>query len=92
MRGVKKRISSVVFGLRSFNCLNRELLAVIMSDLHPANPAFEIRTFGGSMIQAVKVNLSPDGIMAEVTGLGPFRLDPAEVMSLRRLRFQNSSP
>jgi hypothetical protein len=77
------RISSVLFGTRSFDA-KKEALAVVLREVAPASTTFEIRLRDQSVLPAVAVTFERDGLGMESAILGVRRLSVDDLSALIR--------
>jgi hypothetical protein len=78
------RISSVLFGIRSYSA-EGSVLAVHIRDVAQAGAEFEIHSADGSRLLANQLELRADGIGGRERNAGEFLLRGADVSELRRL-------
>ena len=77
------KISSVLFGLRSYD-VNSGVLAVVLRDPAPETAAFEIRERGGSVWLARSLTVGQDELALDVLALGPCTVAGGDVAEIRR--------
>lgn len=78
------RISSVLFGIRSYSA-EGSVLAVHIRDVAQAGAEFEIHSADGSRLLANQLELRADGIGGRERNAGEFLLGGPDVSELRRL-------
>src|SRR5206468_3395170 len=77
------KMSSVLFGLRTFN-LSNEVSVVVLRDIAAPRSQFEIRTRDGSVLQAKSIAVQQDNLYIVDVALGGFRIPLADLMELKR--------
>lgn len=85
-RGIENgqiKISSVLFGTRSFDG-TKEALAVVLREVAPARAPFEICLRDQSVLPAVAVTFERDGLLVESSILGARRLPVDDLSTLTR--------
>ncbi|MEN9575449.1 MAG: hypothetical protein RL514_3304 [Verrucomicrobiota bacterium] len=78
------RISSVLFGIRSYSA-EGSVLAVLIRDVAEAGAQFEIHSADGSRLLVNQLELRAEGIAGRERNAGEFLLRSADVSALRRL-------
>lgn len=78
------RISSVLFGLRSYSA-EGAVLAVHLREVAEAGAEFEIQSPDGSRLLANQVELRAEGLFGRERNAGEFLLPSTEVLELRRV-------
>jgi hypothetical protein len=77
------KISSVLFGLRSFD-VTSGVLAVVLHDASPEPAAFEIHHRDGSILLAKSLIVGQDELALDVPGLGPRQVPGVDVAEIKR--------
>lgn len=85
-RGIENRrltISSVLYGLRSFD-LDDEVLAVVLRPRKVAGAEFEIETIDGAVLRSSELAFGEGELRLREPALGDVRLSAFEILDLRR--------
>lgn len=77
------RISSVLFGLRSYDA-KREVLAVSLREPGRVAGAIELRLRDQTLLQSGAIRLEPDRVVVQEAALGPLRIAVGELDSIRQ--------
>jgi regulation of enolase protein 1 (concanavalin A-like superfamily) len=76
-------ISSVLYGLRTFN-IDDEVLAIVLQPRKIQGSDFEIETADGSVLRGSEVTMADGEIRLRESALGEVRLPAFEILDLRR--------
>jgi len=78
------KVSSVLFGLKSFPQDSGEVAAWILGDITPQAPLCELRTADGSVFMAKSLAVDKDQVVVTDELLGPVNLAPSIITELKR--------
>ena len=81
--GHKLTISSVLYGLRTFD-IDEEVLAMVLHPRKAQRPQFEIETADGSFLLASEMALGDGEFKLRESALGEVRVPAFEVFEIRR--------
>jgi hypothetical protein len=84
LEGRSIRLSSVLYGLRSFGL--DDVAVVVLNSVAPEPAAFALRTTDGSRLQADALSVEGTLFVLEERALGPLRLPAEAVVELERSR------
>lgn len=82
--GGRVTISSVLFGLRSFD-VNGEVIAVVLDHARPASTRFLVKTVNGSTLLAGGLTLGWNEVALQEPVLGSWRLPLSELKEIQQL-------
>lgn len=83
IEGRKLTISSVLYGLRTFD-IDDEVLAVVLQPRSLRSAPFELETADGAMLHAYEVALGDGEVKLRESALGEVRIPAFEILELRR--------
>jgi hypothetical protein len=83
LSGGRLRISSVLFGVRTF-AVPKEAVAVVLREPRPATVTWQVRTGDGSVLQTKTLAGDGDRLLVQDPALGAFRVSLADVVEIRR--------
>ncbi|MGA2496841.1 MAG: NPCBM/NEW2 domain-containing protein [Tepidisphaeraceae bacterium] len=75
------RISSVLFGLRSFE--NWQVIGIVLRDAMPMTSRYELRLTGGSRLAADQLEWGKESIAVNSSAAGKIRFAPGELAEIR---------
>ena len=83
IEGRKLTISSVLYGLRTFD-IDDEVLAVVLQPRSVRSSPFQLETADGAMLYAYEVALGDGEVKLRESALGEVRIPAFEILELRR--------
>jgi len=83
LEGNRLKISSVLFGVRSFD--RRKVRAVVLGTTRPSEARYEVRSRDGSVFRVDRFSVDDQGISFESSRLGGLRVSSAELLEVRRV-------
>lgn len=83
LHGSKLTISSVLYGLRTFD-IDDEVLALVLAPRRWLRPQFEVVLVDGSILQATGLALGEGEVKLRESALGEVRVPAFEIVELRR--------
>jgi hypothetical protein len=86
------KLSSVLYGLRTYYLDNSDIVAWVLADSAPAATPFEVRTADGALLKGRALALEDESLVVTEAALGAWRVPHDWVVELKRNRPANTSP
>jgi hypothetical protein len=83
LEGDRVKVSSVLFGLRSYDT-RKDVLAVVLRDIGVSSSAYEVRLRDQSILQAAIITFERDALGIQDSMLGTLRVPIDELASIQR--------